>query len=106
MFCNLTQCEEVMAASGGDQQSALGRLLALYIAQVGVRLAHLEQAAGDVRLHHRAARKVRDHLQQMLDRNHRQPGGQTGFLGIGHGHHQRTPRRPGSQSSGQNALLV
>ena len=98
--------KQIVAACGGDQQRPLGRQLALHITQIGIRLAHVQQAAGHIGFNHHAAGKMRHGLQQMLDRDHCQPRGQTCLFGARQRHHQNPARRPRRQCGRQYALLV
>lgn len=96
--------QQVMAAGGGHQQGAFGGDLALHLGKVRIRRGMTQQAPSLVGGQWRLAVQVCDQLQQVSDRQHRQPGGQAGFFGVFLGHHQGTARLPGSQCSGQHAL--
>ncbi len=93
-----------MGAGGGDQQGAFGGELALHFAQVRIGLAQVQQAIGLEGADRCMAVEMGNQLQQMIDRDHRQPGSQRSLFGIGLWHHQRTSGGACRECRRQHAL--
>ncbi|MCY1462439.1 hypothetical protein D9M71_802110 [compost metagenome] len=92
-----------MGACSRNQQRTLGGLLPLYLVQVGVGFAGVNQAIGDIGFDWRVPVEMGDGFQQMIHRNHLQAGRQARLLGIRPRHHQRTPGLARRQCRRQDA---
>jgi len=91
-------------ACRGDQQAALGGQLTLHIGKVRVGQHLSQQPLGLVGGDRRLTAEVRGDFQQVFGGVDSQAGGQTGFLGIGPWHQQRTAGFTCRQGRWQDAL--
>ncbi|MNF35770.1 hypothetical protein D3C84_166500 [compost metagenome] len=79
--------QQIVRAGRGHQQGTLGGDLPLHLGQIRVGQAAAQQTLGLVRGDRGLAIEVGGQLEQMLDGDDHQPGGQARFLGVGLRHH-------------------
>ncbi len=96
--------QQVVRPGRRQQQGALGRQLALHLAQVRIRALLQDQAVGGIRRQRHLAVQVGNQFQQVPHRIHHQPACQAGFFGILPWHHQRPACFACRQCRGQHAL--